>query len=83
MGAEFAASARQRGADVTVIQPAAVPLERVLRAEIGALKHQRPGRERDRQALICLGRAVDTTTLTDPDTPLHSLVGESEPTPQN
>jgi 3-phenylpropionate/trans-cinnamate dioxygenase ferredoxin reductase component len=37
IGAEFAASARQRGADVTVIEPGAVPLERVLGAEVGAI----------------------------------------------
>jgi 3-phenylpropionate/trans-cinnamate dioxygenase ferredoxin reductase subunit len=36
IGAEFAASARQRGLDVTVIEPAAVPLERVLGQELGA-----------------------------------------------
>jgi 3-phenylpropionate/trans-cinnamate dioxygenase ferredoxin reductase component len=37
IGAEFAASARQRGAEVTVIEPGAVPLERVLGAEVGAV----------------------------------------------
>src|SRR5215212_2641711 len=37
IGAEVAASARQRGLDVTVIEPASVPLERVLGAEIGAI----------------------------------------------
>jgi 3-phenylpropionate/trans-cinnamate dioxygenase ferredoxin reductase component len=37
IGAEVAASARQRGLDVTVLDPAAVPLERVLGAEIGAI----------------------------------------------
>ncbi len=36
IGAEFAASARQSGLDVTVIDPAAVPLERVLGEELGA-----------------------------------------------
>jgi 3-phenylpropionate/trans-cinnamate dioxygenase ferredoxin reductase subunit len=36
IGAEFAASARQRGLEVTVIEPAAVPLERVLGPELGA-----------------------------------------------
>jgi 3-phenylpropionate/trans-cinnamate dioxygenase ferredoxin reductase subunit len=35
IGAEFAASARQRGLEVTVIEPAAVPLERVLGNELG------------------------------------------------
>ena len=35
IGAEFAASARQRGLDVTIIEPAAVPLERVLGKELG------------------------------------------------
>jgi 3-phenylpropionate/trans-cinnamate dioxygenase ferredoxin reductase component len=37
IGAEVAASARVRGLDVTVIDPAAVPLERVLGAEVGAV----------------------------------------------
>ena len=37
IGAEVAASARQRGLDVTVIEPASVPLERVLGKEIGAI----------------------------------------------
>jgi 3-phenylpropionate/trans-cinnamate dioxygenase ferredoxin reductase subunit len=37
IGAEVAASARQRGLDVTVIDPLAVPLERVLGAEVGAV----------------------------------------------
>ena len=36
IGAEFAASARQSGLDVTVVDPAAVPLERVLGEELGA-----------------------------------------------
>jgi 3-phenylpropionate/trans-cinnamate dioxygenase ferredoxin reductase component len=37
IGAEVAASARQRGLDVTVIDPVAVPLERVLGADAGAI----------------------------------------------
>jgi 3-phenylpropionate/trans-cinnamate dioxygenase ferredoxin reductase subunit len=37
IGAEVAASARQRGLDVTVIEQTAVPLERVLGAEVGAI----------------------------------------------
>ena len=37
IGAEFAASARQRGAEVTMIDPASVPLERVLGPEVGAV----------------------------------------------
>jgi 3-phenylpropionate/trans-cinnamate dioxygenase ferredoxin reductase subunit len=36
IGAEFAASARQLGLDVTVIEPAPVPLLRVLGSELGA-----------------------------------------------
>jgi 3-phenylpropionate/trans-cinnamate dioxygenase ferredoxin reductase subunit len=36
IGAEFAASARQSGLEVTVIEPAAAPLERVLGTELGS-----------------------------------------------
>jgi 3-phenylpropionate/trans-cinnamate dioxygenase ferredoxin reductase component len=37
IGAEVAASARQRGLEVTVVDPAAVPLEPALGAEVGAV----------------------------------------------
>jgi 3-phenylpropionate/trans-cinnamate dioxygenase ferredoxin reductase component len=37
IGAEVAASARQRGLEVTVVDPLNVPLERVLGAEVGAI----------------------------------------------
>jgi 3-phenylpropionate/trans-cinnamate dioxygenase ferredoxin reductase subunit len=37
IGAEVAASARQHGLDVSVIEPASVPLERVLGTEVGAI----------------------------------------------
>ena len=36
IGCEVAASARQRGLDVTLVEPQSVPLERVLGAELGA-----------------------------------------------
>jgi 3-phenylpropionate/trans-cinnamate dioxygenase ferredoxin reductase subunit len=37
IGAEVAASARQRGLEVTVLDPLSVPLERVLGGEVGAI----------------------------------------------
>jgi 3-phenylpropionate/trans-cinnamate dioxygenase ferredoxin reductase component len=37
IGAEVAASARQRGLEVTLVDPLAVPLERVLGSEVGAV----------------------------------------------
>jgi 3-phenylpropionate/trans-cinnamate dioxygenase ferredoxin reductase component len=37
IGAEVAASARQRGLEVTLIEPASVPLERVLGTEVGSI----------------------------------------------
>ena len=56
IGSEAAASARQRGLDVTIVEPAAVPLERVLGPEMGAVyrdAHAEHGVE------LLLGTGVD------------------------
>ena len=56
IGSEFAASARQRGLDVTVIDPLALPYERILGPEIGTFYrdvHVRHGVE------MLLGHGVD------------------------
>lgn len=56
IGAEFAASARQRGADVTVIDPVSVPLERVLGPEVGAIYRDV---HRDHGVQLLLGTGVE------------------------
>jgi 3-phenylpropionate/trans-cinnamate dioxygenase ferredoxin reductase subunit len=57
IGAEVAASARQRGLDVTVIDPASVPLERVLGAEVGAVYR---GIHTDHGVHMLLGTGVES-----------------------
>jgi 3-phenylpropionate/trans-cinnamate dioxygenase ferredoxin reductase component len=56
IGAEVAASARQRGLEVTMIEPASVPLERVLGAELGAVYHDIHS---DRGVRMLLGTGVE------------------------
>ena len=56
IGAEFVASARQRGADVTVIDPVSVPLERVLGPEVGAIYRDV---HRDHGVQLLLGTGVE------------------------
>ena len=56
IGSEFAASARQRGLDVTIVDPLALPNERIFGAEIGAFYrdvHAQHGIE------LLLGEGVD------------------------
>src|SRR4051812_14520976 len=57
IGAEVAASARQRGLDVTVIDPASVPLERVLGREIGGVYR---GIHTDHGVRMLLGTGVES-----------------------
>jgi len=56
IGAEVAASARQKGLDVTVVDPLSVPLERVLGAEIGAAYGEL---HRDHGVRMLMGTGVD------------------------
>jgi 3-phenylpropionate/trans-cinnamate dioxygenase ferredoxin reductase subunit len=56
IGAEFAASARQLGAEVTIIDPASVPLERVLGTEVGAVYRDV---HRDQGVELLLGTGVE------------------------
>lgn len=57
IGAEVAASARQKGLDVTVVEPASVPLERVLGPQVGAVYRDL---HRDHGVAFALGSGVDT-----------------------
>ncbi|MBD0282711.1 MAG: FAD-dependent oxidoreductase [Thermoleophilaceae bacterium] len=56
IGAEVAASARQRGLEVTLVEPASVPLERVLGAELGAVYRDIHA---DQGVRMLLGTAVE------------------------
>jgi 3-phenylpropionate/trans-cinnamate dioxygenase ferredoxin reductase component len=56
IGSEFAASARQQGCDVTLIDPSALPNQRVLGAEIGAFYRDV---HRDHGVELALGESVD------------------------
>ena len=50
IGSEFAASARQRGLEVTIVDPLTLPNERIFGAEIGAFYRDVHARARDRVA---------------------------------
>jgi 3-phenylpropionate/trans-cinnamate dioxygenase ferredoxin reductase component len=56
IGAELAASARQRGLEVTVVAPGAVPLERVLGREVGGVYRDIHS---ERGVRMLLGSGVD------------------------
>jgi 3-phenylpropionate/trans-cinnamate dioxygenase ferredoxin reductase subunit len=56
IGSEFAASARQRGCDVTLIDPHELPNQRVFGAEIGAFYRDV---HRDHGVELALGESVD------------------------
>jgi 3-phenylpropionate/trans-cinnamate dioxygenase ferredoxin reductase subunit len=56
IGAEVAASARQRGLDVTVLDPLTVPLERVLGTEVGAVYRDL---HRDHGVQMLMGTSVE------------------------
>jgi 3-phenylpropionate/trans-cinnamate dioxygenase ferredoxin reductase component len=56
IGSEFAASARQRGLEVTVVDPSPLPLERIFGAEIGAFYRDV---HRDHGVELLLGEGVE------------------------
>ena len=56
IGSEFAASARQRGLEVTIVDPVALPNERIFGAEIGAFYRDV---HRDHGVELVLGEGVD------------------------
>jgi 3-phenylpropionate/trans-cinnamate dioxygenase ferredoxin reductase subunit len=55
IGSEFAASARQRGSEVTIVEPGSVPLERVLGPEVGGVYRDL---HRDHGVTLLLGSGV-------------------------
>ena len=57
IGSELAASARQLGAEVTVIDPASLPLERVLGVEVGTVYRDL---HRDQGVELMLGAGVES-----------------------
>jgi 3-phenylpropionate/trans-cinnamate dioxygenase ferredoxin reductase component len=57
IGAEVAASARQRGLEVTVLDPASVPLERVMGTQVGAIYHDI---HTDQGVQMLMGTGVET-----------------------
>ena len=56
IGSEFAASARQRGSEVTIVEPASVPLERVLGPQVGGVYRDL---HRDHGVTLLLGSGVE------------------------
>jgi 3-phenylpropionate/trans-cinnamate dioxygenase ferredoxin reductase subunit len=56
IGSEFAASARQRGLEVTIVDPLALPTERIFGAEIGAFYRDV---HRDHGVELVLGEGVE------------------------
>lgn len=62
IGAEFAASARQGGAEVTLIDPASVPLKRVLGTQLGGIYRDL---HRERGVEMLLGTGLEALEGTD------------------
>ena len=75
IGSEFAASARQRGLEVTIVDPLALPNERIFGAEIGAF--YRDVHAQPRRRARCSARASRRSRATARSTRVRTTSGRT------